>query len=97
MDNKLLVAINNIGSQQAHATEDTNKAVATLLDYVATYPKDGIIYRTSDIMLAAHSDAGFHNESKGRSRAGAHMFYQKMTPSHVGTGPFLPLPKSSSL
>ena len=26
------------------------------------------------MVLCAHSDAGFHNESKGRSRAGAHIF-----------------------
>ena len=74
VDNKLLVAINTISSQQAHATEDTNKAVATLLDYLATYPNDGIFYCASDMILAANSDAGFHNESKGRSRAGAHIF-----------------------
>ena len=38
VDNKLLVAINTISSQQAQATEDTNKAITTLLDYLATYP-----------------------------------------------------------
>ena len=26
------------------------------------------------MLVAAHSDAGFHNESKSRSRAGAHIF-----------------------
>ena len=26
------------------------------------------------MVLCAHSDVGFHNESKGRSRAGAHIF-----------------------
>ena len=74
VDNKLLVALNAIGSQQAQATEATNEAVATLLDYVVTYPDDGILYQASDTILAAHSDAGFHNETKGRSRAGAHIF-----------------------
>ena len=29
------------------------------------------------MVLCAHSDAGFHNESKGRSRAGAHIFLSK--------------------
>ena len=73
VDNKLLVAINTISSQQAHATEDTNKAITTLLDYLATYPDNGILYRASDMILAAHSNAGFHNETKGRSRARAHI------------------------
>ena len=75
VDNKLVVIINTISSQQAHATEDTNKAVATLLDYITTYPNDGIIYCASDMILAGHSNAGFHNESKGRSRTGAHIFF----------------------
>ena len=62
-----------IGSQQSHTTEEINKAISAFLDYVATYPKDGIIYRASDMILAAHSNAGFHNESKGHSTAGAHI------------------------
>ena len=80
VDNKLLVAINTISSQQAHATEDTNKAITTLLDYLATYPDNGILYCASDMILAAHSDAGFHNESKGRSRTGAHIFLSENEP-----------------
>ena len=80
VDNKLLVAINAIGIQQANATEATKAAVATLLDYLATYPDDGTLYRASDMVLAAHADAGFHNESKGRSRAGAHIFLSENVP-----------------
>ena len=74
VNNKLLVALSVIGSQQASATEDTNKAIHQLLDYCATYPDDGIIYRSSDMILAEHSDAGFNNETRARSRAGAHIF-----------------------
>ena len=80
VDNKLLVAINAIGIQQATATEATNEAVATLLDYLATYPNDGTLYHASDMVLAAHSDAGFHNESNGRSHAGAHIFLSENDP-----------------
>ena len=58
---KILVAINTIGTQQASATKETNDAVHQLLDYLATYPDDGIIYRASGMILVAHSDAGFHN------------------------------------
>jgi hypothetical protein len=80
VDNKLLVAINAIGIQQATATEATNEAVATLLDYLATYPNDGTLYRASDMVLAAHSNAGFHNKSNGRSCAGAHIFLSENDP-----------------
>ena len=80
VDNKLLVAINAVGAQQASATEATNEAVATLLDYVATYPNDGLLYRASGMVLAAHADVGFHNETKGRIRAGTHIFLAEDDP-----------------
>ena len=41
--NKLLVGLNEFGQQQASATEDTNAALLQLLDYVCTYPNDGIL------------------------------------------------------
>ena len=74
MDNKLLVGLSDIGSQQAAATQRNNDAINQILDYCATYPADDILYRSSDMVLCAHSDTGFHNENKGRSRAGAHIF-----------------------
>ena len=77
VDNKLLVGLSSIGSQQAAATERTNKAINQILDYCATYPANGILYRSSDMVRCAHSDAGFYNESKGRSRAGAHSLLSK--------------------
>ena len=68
VNNKLLVTLNSIGTQQAVATESTSEAVNQMLDYLSTYPNDGIVYHASDMIIAAHSDAGFHNESEGRSR-----------------------------
>ena len=44
VNNKLLVDLSAIGSRQASATEDTNKAIRQLLDNCATYPDDGILY-----------------------------------------------------
>ena len=63
VNNKLLVALSSIGYQQSAATEYTAAAIEQLFDYVATYPNDGIIFRKSDMILAAHADAGFLNES----------------------------------
>ena len=74
VDNKLLVGLSAIGAQQASATQRTSSAIDQTLDYCATYPADGILYRSSNMVLCAHSDAGFHNEIKGQSRAGAHTF-----------------------
>jgi hypothetical protein len=72
--NKLLVALSTIAARQVKATVATEQAFHLLLDYVATYPNDGIIYCASDMILFAHADAGFLNESQTRSHAGAHIF-----------------------
>ena len=52
----------------------SNESINQILDYCATYPSDGILYRSIDTVLCAHSDAWFHKESKGCSGAGAHIF-----------------------
>ena len=77
MDNKLLVGFSAIGSQQAAAAKRTNETINQILDYCATYPADGILYHFRDMVLCAHSDAGFHNEIKGRSRAGEKIFFSE--------------------
>jgi hypothetical protein len=74
VDNKLLVAISAIAARQAQATVATELAVNLLLDYVSTYPNKGIVYHASDMILCAHADAGFLNESQSRSRVGAHIY-----------------------
>ena len=89
MNNKLLVAVSTIGSQQASATESTNDAIHQLLDYCATYPDDGILYRSNNMILAAHSDAGFANEKKSRGRAGAHIFFSEKDSIPRWNGPLL--------
>ena len=77
---KLLVSLIAIGAQQAAATEDTAAAIEQLLDCVATYSNDGILFRKSDMILAVHADAGFLNESRAISRAGAHIFLSENEP-----------------
>ena len=84
INNKLLVALSAIGSQQASSTEETNKAIHQLLEYCTTYPDDGIFYRASYMVLSGHSDTGFNNETKARSRSGAHIFFLNMNPLLVG-------------
>ena len=45
------------------------------------------------MVLAAHSDAGFNNESKGRSRAGAHIFLSENDQEPKWNGPVLTVAK----
>ena len=61
VDNKLLVSLNVIAAQQASSNEDTVASIKYLPDYVATYPNDGIIYRSSNMVLETHDDDGFQN------------------------------------
>ena len=41
------------------------------------------------MVLAAHSDAGFNNESKARSRAGVHIFLSENDPTPKWNGAIL--------
>ncbi|MBM4179865.1 MAG: hypothetical protein FJ211_11150, partial [Ignavibacteria bacterium] len=91
VDNKLLATLSTISSQQAKATQNTANAVSQLLDYVATYPSDGITYRASKMILAAHSDASFLTEPGSRSRAGAHIFLSEHDAIPRPNGPVLTL------
>ena len=93
VDNKLLVGLSAIGSRKASATQRTSEAINQILDYCATYLADFIHYRSSVMVLCAHSDAGFHNESKGRSRAGAHIFLSENDAMPRWNGPVLTLAK----
>ena len=86
---KLHVTLSAIGTQQASATEDTARAIHQILNYVATYPNDGITFRASDMVLAAHSDAAYLNASKARSRAGAYIFLSEDEPIPKLNGPVL--------
>ena len=63
VNNKLLVVLNAISAQHAEATVHMEQLVETLLNYVTTYPSDGIVYRVSNIVLCAHADAGYLNKT----------------------------------
>ena len=53
------------------------------------YTNDGILFRKSDMILAAHTDAGFLNGSRARSRAGAHTFLSENEPKPKLNGQIL--------
>ena len=89
VDNKLLVAISELGQQQSSATKATNDAIAQLLDYVATYPSDGITFCTRNMVLSSHSDEAYLNVRKARSRACADIMLSEYVPVHRYNGPVL--------
>jgi hypothetical protein len=81
VDNKLLVALNAISARQAKAKVHMEQLVESLLNYIATHPNDGIVYRASGMVLCAHADAGYLNKTRLYSRAGANIFLSEDNPS----------------
>ena len=63
-----------IASQQKASTHAAKKLVLMILDYVSTYPNDGIRYRKSGMKIAAHAKTGYLKVTNTHSRAGAHIF-----------------------
>ncbi len=70
----MLVALNAIATQQAAPTQKTMNRVKQLLDYCASQEEAILTYHASAMVLAVHSNAGYLNESKARSRVGGHFF-----------------------
>jgi hypothetical protein len=68
------VALSAIAARQAKATVTTEQTVNLLLNYVATYLNDDIVYRASNMILCAHTDAGFFNKTSSCSRASAPIY-----------------------
>ena len=83
------MTVSAIGASQASATENTRNEINKLLNYCATYPSDGITYRASDMILAAHSDASFLSKPESHSRARDHIFLSEDDPIPCTNGPLL--------
>ena len=53
------------------------KRAKIIIDYFSTQDEAILAYTYSDMLLAAHSDAGYLNDTNARSRAGGHFFLSK--------------------
>ena len=91
VDNTILMAVNDIGAQQANATESTEKQAHKLLNYLATHPNASITYKASAMKLRVHSDASYLSASNSRSRAGGY-FYLSFPNQHPEAQNFLNAP-----
>ena len=74
VDPTMLVALSELASQQAHATEKTATAVTKFLNYCASHPATALRYVASDMQLHIHTDASYLNATKGRSRISSHNY-----------------------
>ena len=83
----MLPELGTIATQRSVPTENTMHKVHQLLNYAANHTDAIIMYRASNMLLVAHSDASYLSESKARSRAGGHFFMSNdsVVPSNNGS------------
>jgi hypothetical protein len=74
VDSTLNVALSALASEQNQPTMGTRKKLIQLLNYCATHPAAQVTFHASDMILYVHSDAGYNNETKARSRSGGHFY-----------------------
>ena len=60
VDSTLLTPLSAIAAQQSEPSEHTMQQAEQLLDYIASQEDAVITYNASDMILAVHSDAGYH-------------------------------------
>ncbi len=74
VDCTMLTALGSLATQQASPMETTLAQIHQFLDYALSHPNACVMYRASDMILAAHSDASYLSETNARSCAGGHFF-----------------------
>lgn len=79
VDAMLLVPLSTIAAHQSAPTEKTMELAKQVLDFCASQDEAVLTFHASDMVLAVHSDAGYLNERKARSRAGGHFFLSSNT------------------
>ena len=89
VDATILPVLSLIALEQAAPTEQTMERVKQLLDYCTSQEEAIITYNASKMILAVHSDAGYANEKKARSRAGGHFFLSSNEPDPPNNGAIL--------
>jgi hypothetical protein len=72
VDPCILVALNEIASEQAKPTTTTIGKTTMLMDYLHTNPDDVIRFYASDMILKITTDAAYLVQPKARSRVAAH-------------------------
>ena len=74
VDDTILMSLSAIAGEQAAATENTERKVLKLLNYLATHLEAKIRFHASDMILNIHSDASYLSETRARSRLAGYFF-----------------------
>ena len=93
VNSTVLTALSAIASQQAKPTTDTMAKTKLLLDYLASQEEVILTYSVNNLVLAVHSNAGYLNKLKARSRAGGHFFLSSNAKIPSNNGAILNIPQ----
>lgn len=75
IDLTIICASNDLALEQSSATAQSKQHQHALLDYLHVHPDASAQYRTSDMILKAHSDGSYLSVQGGRSRAVGHFYF----------------------
>ena len=88
-ESTLTTPLSAIAFQKSKPTIENMKRAKTILNYVSTQDKAILTYTSSDMLLAAHSDAGYLKNTNSRSRAGGHFFLSENVEHPANNGAIL--------
>ena len=75
------------GTNDTHRTRQTDNYLPQYSG-ISSHFKE-LVYNSSKMILSVHSDAGYANEKKARSRAGGHFFLSNNEPDPPNNGAIL--------
>ena len=91
IDNTVLVALSDIGSEQARATSKNMDEVQQLLEYLTSNPNATIRYHASGMILFIHSDSSYLSVTKARSRASGLFSLSDPKPDEITFSGYTPI------
>ena len=78
VDPTILVALNELGTEQEKPTATTEKALTMLLDYLAIYPNVVIRFVAGTMQLKVELDASYLAVKDAKSRIAGHFYLESM-------------------
>ena len=87
MDNTILPALNEISLMQSAPTEQTNKKIQMLLDYLNHFSNAKVRFYSSDMKLFVDSDAAYLVAPKAKSRIAVYFYCSTDNPTPPLNGP----------
>ena len=82
-----------IASRQSKGTNKLEEERRNFLDYCATHPNSGVLFMSSDMILALNSDASYLSEPESKSRAAGHFYLSKNKDEILNNGAVMKLYK----